>query len=73
MDRIAKGRSFAIGVVVTACASAVLWTPAAASDPLAKSAPPHSYLETIYRPDCPTDEDCRVWQRCAVCDADRHP
>jgi hypothetical protein len=69
MGRLTKRRMFAIGVVVT-CTCTVSWTPSAASD---QTTPPESYVETIHRLDCPTDEHCRPWHRCAVCDADRHP
>lgn len=73
MDRWAQGRTLAIGVIVSACASTAAWASPWMSDEPTKAAPPPSYVETIYQPGCPTDEHCRLWQRCAVCEADRHP
>ena len=72
MGRLTKRCTFAVGAIVATCTCAVPWTPIVASDQN-KSAPPPSYVETIYRPDCAPDEHCRLWHQCARCDADRQP
>jgi hypothetical protein len=63
--------TFAIGAVVAVCACPPAWASSDTSDQTTKSAPPFFYTETIHRPDCPSDEHCRLGQRCVICDADR--
>ena len=71
MSKLKPACVILIGAVAAAYAS--IPTSCWASDRETKSAAPQSYFETIYQPDCPADEHCRLSDRCAVCDTDTHP
>jgi hypothetical protein len=59
-------KMFALGAMtITSIAGPTLCCPAAAET---RFSPPASLNETIYRPDCPSDDADRTWRPGTICD-----
>ena len=61
-----NGGVIALGILLAAASSSAAW---AASDPRVKFAAPTAQEETIYRPECPSDETSSAWLSCRVAGA----
>ena len=61
-----RRRVIALGVLAAAAITQTGW---AASDPRMKFAAPTAQEETIYRPDCPSDETSSTWLPCRIAGA----
>jgi len=61
-----RRRAIALAVLAAAAVSQTGW---AASDPCMRLAAPTAQEETIYRPDCPSDETSSTWLPCRIAGA----
>jgi hypothetical protein len=55
-----------LGILAVSAVGPAAW---AASDPRTKFAAPTAQEETIYRPECPSNETSNVWPACRVAGA----
>jgi len=59
--------AIALGILALPALSPAAW---AASDPRMKFAAPTAQEETIYRPECPSNETSNAWPACHIAGAD---
>ena len=61
-----KRRVIALGILLASATSSAAW---ATSDPRVRFAAPTAQEETIYRPECPSDETSSAWLSCRLAGA----
>ena len=59
--------AIALGILAVSAMRPAAW---AASDPHMKFAAPTAQEETIYRPDCPSNETSSAWPACRIAGTD---